>query len=386
MPHRSHFVSAPFAADHSVRTAVCAQRAVGSVAVAACSFALPEVGADNTVEIQVTPAGQFAPRDGRPMPAAGWRIDAAIATALIARFRALATPPVLDYEHQTLLTEANGQPAPAAGFFLDLVWREGQGLFGLAKLTSRAAQFIRDGEYRYFSPVFSYDQRTGAVLALQMGALTNNPALDGMQPLALRAAARFGLDLNNQETTVDLADQIRKLLGLPDDAADDAIIAAIKAALQPQPEVAALRVELGLPADADTATAMAAFRGRLNSTTPDPAQFVPVALLAEARTQVAALTAQSQQRELADLIEPAIADGRLHGDGLIAWARSHGAGNIASLKAFLSTATPIAAFAGSQTGGRAPVTDTNAPLSGEELAVCKATGVDPINFAKARAA
>ncbi|MGE1673773.1 phage protease [Pseudomonas aeruginosa] len=37
-------------------------------------------------------------------------------------------------------------------------------------------QYITDGEYRYFSPVFLFDPVTGDVLDLQMGALTNNPA------------------------------------------------------------------------------------------------------------------------------------------------------------------------------------------------------------------
>ena len=34
--------------------------------------------------------------------------------------------------------------------------------------------------------------QTGEVLAIEMAALTNHPAIDGMEPLALRAAATFG--------------------------------------------------------------------------------------------------------------------------------------------------------------------------------------------------
>ena len=42
-----------------------------------------------------------------------WRINAAIASAVMERFNG---PRVIDYEHQTLHKEANGQPAPAAGW------------------------------------------------------------------------------------------------------------------------------------------------------------------------------------------------------------------------------------------------------------------------------
>lgn len=363
-----------------------------AVAVAPCAFAIDAgtITGDAErplVEVHVTPDGSFTTRDGRDMPVAAWRVDAQIAERVIERFRASATPLVLDYEHQTLNTETNGQPAPAAGFFRDLTYRAGQGLFATIELTARAAAFVRAGEYRYFSPVFSFDPETGAVVKLEMGALTNNPALDGMQPLALRAAARFGLTLN-PETHMDLIAEIRALLGLPDTATDADILDAIKAAgdKSAPAEVAALRAELGVAANADTATVIAACRA-LKTGTPDPARYAPVAVVEEMRTQVAALTARVQQRDLADLIEPAIADGRLIGDEQIAWARSLGASNIASLKAYLATAKPIAALKSGQTGGRPPTgSDDSTALTAEELAVCKATGIDPESFVKARAA
>ncbi|HCE8163099.1 TPA: protease, partial [Pseudomonas aeruginosa] len=160
------------------------------VAIAACSFQLPQLE-DGSAWIQVTPAGEFRPTDGRPMDVPAWRIDAASAAAVIDRARARKTPPVLDYEHQTLKKEENGQPAPAAGRFLDFEWREGSGLWGRVEYTARAARMIEDGEYLYFSPVFSYAP-DGTVLSILMGAITNDPAIDGMEPLARRAAATFG--------------------------------------------------------------------------------------------------------------------------------------------------------------------------------------------------
>lgn len=43
-----------------------------------------------------------------------WHIDQAVAARVMERFNARRNPPVVDYEHQTLHKETNGQPAPAA--------------------------------------------------------------------------------------------------------------------------------------------------------------------------------------------------------------------------------------------------------------------------------
>lgn len=136
--------------------------------------------ANGRVLLQVTPAQDFTPADGRPMDVAAWRINRAIAERVIAAFSAGQQPAVIDYEHQTLNKERNGQPAPAAGWIHALQWIEGKGLHALAELTEKARSQIRAGEYRYFSPVIQYSRKTGDVTRLLMGALTNHPAIHGM--------------------------------------------------------------------------------------------------------------------------------------------------------------------------------------------------------------
>lgn len=164
------------------------------MAIAACTF---EIRAKDTA-IQLFPAGAFKARDGRPkdVQAGHWYIDGQVATRLIAKAAALATDLVIDYEHQTLNSAENGQPAPAAAWFKGraLEWREGLGLFATqVDWTKNAAAMIAGKEYRYLSPVFSYDKRTGEVLELHHVGLTNFPALDGMNSLPALAAARFNL-------------------------------------------------------------------------------------------------------------------------------------------------------------------------------------------------
>lgn len=148
--------------------------------LAALTEALPVAGR----EFRILPAGVFRAKDGRPKHLPGWKIDAGIAKRAIAA-SATAEDVAIDYEHQTLLAAQNGQPAPAAGWFKRMVWREGAGLFAVdVQWTDKARAMIASGEYRHISPVFTYDATTGEVLKIAGLALTNNPALANLTNLA----------------------------------------------------------------------------------------------------------------------------------------------------------------------------------------------------------
>lgn len=184
----------------------------GEPLIAACVFEIQAAGK----AIQLLPAGAFKARDGRPkdVAAGAWFIDGQIARRVIAKVAARAADLVIDYEHQTLNSAENGQPAPAAGWFHALQWREGYGLFATdVRWTDRAQSMISAGEYRYLSPVFSYDQKTGEVLELHHVGLTNFPALDGMASLPALAAARFNQRMPQQGEQPDaraLVEELRK--------------------------------------------------------------------------------------------------------------------------------------------------------------------------------
>ncbi|MGB0468324.1 MAG: phage protease [Pontibacterium sp.] len=131
---------------------------------------------------QLLPAGRFNAVDGRPqdVPGEQWMIDARVAQRLIAHASLAQNDLVIDYEHQTLSADQNGQPAPAAGWFKTMEWREGSGLWIKPQWTSRALDFIKNGEYRFLSAVFPYDKHTGEPLSLHSAALVNRPGIDGM--------------------------------------------------------------------------------------------------------------------------------------------------------------------------------------------------------------
>lgn len=314
---------------------------------AALSFAItPAAGG----EIQLTPAGVFRARDGRPAGIDGWRVDAAIAARVIERAAARQTPFVVDYEHQTLASEHNGQPAPAAGWFKRIEWREGAGLYATGvEWTAKAKAMIEAGEYKFISPVFAFDKRTGEVLRMEMAALTNNPALDGMDAVAALAHEFFtrSQEPNPKDQSMKA---IAVLLGLAADASEADITAA----------VTALKAKTG--EQETTIAALTTETAALKTQSPDPAKYVPVETVTALQGQVAALTTRLNDTELEDVVQAALTSGKLL-PAMEAWARELGKSNLGALKSYIEKNPAIVALNGNQTGGKAPgAVDASAPV------------------------
>jgi phage I-like protein len=319
-------------------------------------------------EVRLLPAGVFRAADGsgRPKDAPAWRIDAASAAALIARFNTRADQRVIDYEHATLTAADKGGFAPAAGWFGTLEWRDpatgsGQadelgGLYAIdVEWTPQAAAMIGNREYRYLSPVFQYD-RDGTVLNLLHAGLTNNPGLDGLTDLAaLTAHLSAHFHLFNEETpTMDLK-KLLAALALAETTSESEALAA----------VAALKAK----ADA-SAGQIAALTAQVSQ--PDPAKYVPIATVTDLQGQVAALTAEKIEREVDALLQVGLSDGRIL-PSMEGWARDLGKKDVAALKGYLDNASPVAALSGTQTGGK-PASGKAQTHTDAEIAVMKAIG------------
>ncbi len=362
-----------------------------AVAIAACTFAVQAAQGENSLlrRVQFFPAGEFRSGDTRPEEVPAWRIDAASAAAVIQRFNDRKKPLVVDYEHQSLNKEKNGQPAPAAGWPKSLEWVEGEGLFGLVEMTARAAAAVDGKEYLFFSPVFSYSRVDGTVEEVLMGALTNDPGIQGMRPISsLVAAATAAFLPPETETPVNpLLKALLTALGLPETTTEPAAIAALSAlgplqsAQAAQARATAACTALGLAADATPEALTAACSALRTEATPDPKKYVPIAAVQELQASVAALTAAQVDRQVDELIKPALADGRLL-PAMKEWAHDLGKKDIAALTAYLSKAQPIAALTATQTGGLPPAGTArgDAQLSMDELAICTAMGLTPEQY------
>ena len=314
--------------------------------------------------IQLFPAGTFSARDGRPgtirgCKARAWRLTAEDAAALIAHWKRQIAGLVVDYEHQTQHAATNGQPAPAAGWITSLEWEEGRGLFASVAWTEKARDHIRAGEYRYISPVFSFDRESGAIFRLHSAALTNTPALDGMD--AARATLATHKELHSMNP-------ILAALGLPETADEAAALAALTA----------LRNERD--------SALAAARAE-----PDPQKYVPMSAFSTLQQEAASLRAELDKMKaeanasaLAGEIEAALKDGRLTA-ATKPWAEDLARKNPDTLKAFLKSQPPLEALARTQTGGNPPADNASATLSEEERYICSQLGLSSEDYTKARA-
>jgi len=356
-------------------------------AIAACSYSLGTVASNsNEIIVQLTPAGEFRGADGRPEKVASWKIDSAAATQVINRFNARKLPVVIDYEHQTLHKEDNGQPAPAAAWMRELMWREGEGLFARAELTASARKAIEEKEYLYFSPVFAYDGKTGQVTEIQMGAITNTPAVHGMNALELRAAATFGYQTTTEETPMNkLLLALIASLSLQATASEDDAIAALNARLAIDP-LKKLRETLELDATANEDVVVAACTA-LKTKNPDPVNYAPIATLNAVKQEVAVLTQKLAARDAADtetILQAALTSGQITKGEDETVMRDLAKSNPDLFKRAVAARAPIAALTQSQTNGKPPAGDPAAELTAEEIAVCTQTGLLVEEFKKAK--
>lgn len=368
-----------------------------AIALLASALALPASGE----VVQILPAGEFVGRDGRPGKGLTWKLSDAQGRAIAARLNARHNTVRfnLDYEHQAMLAEENGQPAPASGWATKFEWRDGQGLFAVdVQWTARAKQMIDAGEYAYLSPVIAYDKTTGVVNGVINASLTNIPALD-MSPLAqLRVealAARFPTDLEQSQMNAVLK-ALLEGLGLPaTDATTEAQATAALASLKTaRSDLTALLKSLGVAETTDAATASTAIatlrqkadKAGQGGADPDPSKWVSMDKFNELNTQVVALSAKTAGREVDELVDKALAEGKCLPVTAEVW-RDLGKSNIAALRSLIDKTPANPALAGQRQSDQGrPNAGGDDALTADEIAVCKATGISQEDFKKNRKA
>lgn len=337
-------------------------------------------------EIQLLPAGPFRGVDGRPQGIAHWQLDRERFEAWLAEAGKKVTRLAIDYEHESLPDE-NGRRrkwAAAGWFTAGGIEVRDSGVWATdVEWTPAAKQAIEDREVAYISPVFFYDGE-GAVIGLAThvapAALTNTPAIDGMQP-ALQAAA-------NQLATEDNAmEELLELLGLEPGASEKDITAAVTAMKARNDALMAAAAD-----QLDEATlnqAKAAWKGLLepelaaaSQGEPDPSQYVPVGVVNELRDELAALSAKQTESEVAALVQQGLEEGRLM-PAQKGWATQLGKKDIAALKQYLDSTNPIPGLRRAQTNGEEPPGDTDDNgLTPNQLAVASQMGIEPAEYAK----
>ncbi len=351
--------------------------------------------------IQALPDGHFASVDGRPDDVAGgkWLMDEVAFAALKANTPHKAGDLVIDYEHQTLNKEVNGQPAPAAGWFNinDVQYREGHGLFIKPRFTDNATAFLSAKEYKYFSLVFGYDKATGRPQFIHSAALTNRPGVDGMLPLAqLSALALTQLSANESNPTqpegLHVNPLLKKLLAaLGIEMAEGAQLTEeqqAEAMKRLDDLVKAAGSVDGLKEDVAALSAKVTTQTNLPAGQVDLTQYVPVATVNAMRDQLVALSAQNGQLTIEQAVKQALDEGSVlacEKDYLEQLGKQQG---FAALSAHLAGRKPISALTTTQTTTVDKPVDKSkvAALTADQIKMADSWGMSHADFAKAIAA
>lgn len=323
--------------------------------------------------VHLMPAGEFRAHefDGR----AGWTLTSA--EKVIEKSLSLGRDIVIDFEHQTDKAAANGQPAPAAGWIKQLEARS-DGIWGRVEWTARAAEMLKNREYRYISPTFAHS-KSGEVLAILRAGLTNDPALS----LTALASSEYGDRENMEEFLKTLA----AALGLPEDKATDvAVCAAIKSlaeqAKSGSAAVARLAEAAGLEKAAKVDDIVAAIadiaKAKAEANAADPAKYVSIDQFKTVAASLKDLQDKVNLETATATVDAAVKAGKVP-PAMKEWALGYAKSDPAGFASYIENAPVLAG----EFQLSAQV-DTATGLTSAELAVAKAMNLTAEEFAKSK--
>lgn len=196
--------------DTLARKHLCQIHAGAVLGAVSCQI-VASSGAPAPEWVQMFPAPdaktkKIAARDGRVFKLSD-------PSAFVASFNAQKHDVPFDLEHASEIKAPNGDPAPASGWITELQERGGE-VWARVEWTSDGAEAVQSRKYRYASPAFNTDRKSGEITTLVSAGLTNRPALN-MPALA----SIQGADIMHPE--------VLKKLGLPETCSVDDVIAEI---------------------------------------------------------------------------------------------------------------------------------------------------------------
>ncbi|OZN24434.1 I protein [Actinobacillus seminis] len=333
--------------------------------VAACSF---EIDKAKYGRIQLLPYGKFRATDGRPTDVEAWYVTDTNGADVVALANNQRNPLPIDYEHQIIHSLKNGKEAPSAGW-MEYFYFTPQGIFADVRWTDKAADYIKNGEYRYISAVFAYDT-DGYVRKIFHAALTNTPALDGMEEAMVAASVNLLQEDNPMDKKLLAA--LCALFALKADASEADItekVTALSAAKGDSP-VDVLDVYAKLAEKEQSVAALSTQVGN-----PDPAKFVPVDQVVALQADFNTLKTSVEVDKKEALITAALSQGKL-APALKDWAQSL---SVEALSAYLEKAPAMAALSGEPQAKGDPEQKV-AALSAAEQAAARALGMTEAEF------
>ena len=332
--------------------------------IAALCFQLPADAESIDGWYRLIPApgadGLVRGRDGR-----SWRLTDPQAVA-----DAFTAPLPVDVNHAEELRAPSGNDAPAYAW-IEAVESRPDGIYGRFAFNERGIRAVNGREYRFVSPVFSFDKNTREIRQLNSAALVNSP--------------NFALALNRR--------------GLS--PADDIPSAEIQTEATPMALLEALIAKLDLPADTDEDAALNAVAkltgdlatARNRAATPSLDKFVPradydqqVERARNAEQTLATHETEAQETKIEDAITAAQSAGKI----TPATADYHRAqcrvdGGLERFEQYVAAA-PVIGEPSALEGKTADAKPAGGALSDAERAACRAMGVAEATYRERREA
>lgn len=303
--------------------------------------------------IQILPYGWVKSEKGT------FLVDDQAMNTIMQAFTAKKNDTVIDYEHQTLKDVI----APAAAWIKRLENRGKDGLWGEVEWTPKALEFVQNKEYRYLSPVIFARKSDGRAVVLHSCALTNTPAIDGMEPIANK---------ETEEKSMDFLKLVAALLGLPETATEDEVkqaIAALKQQVEQSGQVVANKDVMALFELPETAT-LTDIKGKVIAL-KNPSGYVKA-------DEFKALQDKLAERDRDGLVELAMKSGKV-APAQKGWAEQYALKDPEGFKAFLKDALPVVPIGTEVAGGEVK---RKQELEETQLSVNKALGLDDETFKK----
>ncbi|MEA4892639.1 MAG: phage protease [Peptococcaceae bacterium] len=280
-------------------------------------------------------------------------VDAESFTKMKAQMEGRALDLVVDYEHQTL----KNVQAPAAAWIKELVLAA-DAIMARVEWTPKGREYVANGEYRYTSPVIQVRKSDGKVVGLHSVALTNTPAIDGQFTIANK-----DIEGTEGEDQMELIKLLAKLLGLPETATEEEVLAAVKT----------LTEQAAAPLVANKTVADLLGLDAAKSKTEDYCAAILALKNAQPGGDYLALKARLDQRDAEDAVGLAMKEGKITG-ATREWALSYALKDPAGFKGFLAKAPVV--VPGGELDILEPKSNQKPPQAGEALRlVCKQMGI-----------
>ena len=290
-------------------------------------------------EIKILPIGRVHSQKG------DFNVDDESFELIRKQFKDRKLDLVIDYEHQTL----SDVQAPAGGWIKELYKGE-DAIIAKVEWTAKAAEYLKNKEYRYLSPVVLVRKRDQKATAIHSVALTNTPAIDGMFALVNSLDIE---DISEGGNIMDLK-ELAKALGLPETATEEEIKKAVEDAAKAAERLKEMEEkkpedkpgEGGKPQEVAEVVANSTILSMLGLKEGAKTEDVAASIMAlktgtpDTQAELLALKQRMQERDADEEVQKALKAGKITA-AQSGWAKSYALKDMDGFKGFVEKAPVV---------------------------------------------